>query len=227
MSLEHAPLTLKKIGAESSKTADALSELYPTLSFVVQVHEDESLAAFSSEVSPAYGPPNIMNPRVTVTRRRVGTAQPVRDAAAYILRVPSVWQKVPSFLACASASPNPTGVRTSAILRSRHLITSELRAHLDVLRANTPAMVILTIARPNSDKNCEGTKSKPQDKGLAHVCDLVLLELTGEGEVNTDALSDMVEGVADEAGKLCVVHRLASQDMTNIAWVIKYQSHAA
>jgi len=101
------------------------------------------------------------------------------------------------------------------------MIVADLNAHLEVLRANSAAIVILN-ARIRPDKDNSNLRSKPKDKALLqHVSNLITLQLTEESEIRFTDLLDIVESVGDEAGKLSVVHRLASPDTGDIALVIK------
>ncbi|AEO66246.1 uncharacterized protein THITE_2114221 [Thermothielavioides terrestris NRRL 8126] len=209
-----------QVGAESCELADALSRRYPSLEFVVQFHDDGP-ARTPTELTAAFAQLARANPRITVQQRRIGASQPIRDAAVYILRVPSVLSTVPDQVASWNRGAS---ISQAGPLALRHLVLAELGAHLDVLRTNSAAMLILT-ARLRTAAGGDGLGSangEPENQALSQMGELVLLQLTGHREVELGDVLKWVESVGDEAGKLSVVHRLASPGTADVAFVVRY-----
>lgn len=141
--------------------------------------------------------------RIVVQERAFRGLQTVKDAAVYIYRVPAL----------------------STVMLSQPLATSilgELRAHLDVLRANITAtlLVLMPSLVPelgNADPNVE-TK--------ARLWDLFRLQLANEGEMEMAELVEIISNVQDSMGSLVVVNKLRSRDGATTALAMRYQAHA-
>ncbi len=186
-----------EVNAPSCLMASALAKLYPALHFVVQIAEQNHGAATRLDLLAP------VSSRIAVHERVPGTPQMVTDAAVYIFRLP---------LPC----PSPGVPSQSLPLR----ITSELRTHLCVLRANLHSIIIVT-ARPLPEP---GTVD-PRLEALARSGELSLLQLTNERTVRIDELVELLEGVGDDAGRLVVTNQLLSSDKTTVALVVKYQPY--
>lgn len=129
---------------------------------------------------------------ISLTSRALGTRQPAADAAVYILHLPF-------------SSPS--------------LVLAELTVHLDVLRARTGILLILT-ARLLPEP---GTIPDPEVEAVARSRDLAFLQLANEGEMEVTELSEMIETVRDSVGGLVVTKRLHSCNNLVVALVAKYQ----
>ncbi|KAH8701043.1 O-methyltransferase family protein [Talaromyces proteolyticus] len=132
------------------------------------------------------------DPRISVTHRALGTRQTATDAAVYILHLP---------------------------LSSPSAVLAELAAHLDVLRARSSIMLILT-ARLLPEP---GSLADPEVEAMARSRGLVLLQLANEVEMEMAELLEMIDTVRDSMGKLVVTKRLCSRNNLVSALVVKYQ----
>ncbi|MDI1492733.1 MAG: hypothetical protein OHK93_004515 [Ramalina farinacea] len=184
------------VGAASTSSARSLTASYPTLRFLVQISDQTGTT--SSLPEPDLGP------RITVAHRTRGSRQTVTDAAVYILHLPR-----------ASALSPTAPSRTSAILR-------ELQVHLSVLHASRGVMLILTARLlPNP-----GSIADPAIEAQARSRDLILRQLTNQGEIELEELLEMIDTVRDSVGKLAVTSKLRSCNGLVVALVVEYQMDA-
>lgn len=128
--------------------------------------------------------------------------QTVHDAAVYILHMPS-------------ASP---GVPAHSLLART---TSELRAHIGLLRTNSSARLVL-IARLLPEP---GTVD-PYVETIARLRDLSLHQLANEREIEALEVIDMLNCVRDKTGRLMLVNKLRSRNNATGAFEIRYQAYA-
>lgn len=145
---------------------------------------------------------NDLGARITIQKRAPGALQIVKDAAVYILGLRS----------SSPGGPPPTLSKQ---------ITTELRAHLSVLRTNTSATLILAprlLPEPGTvDPDIEAT---------ARLRDLSLLQLANEREMEMDELVEMVNSLRDSIGRLVVVNKLRSFTSSTVALGVKYQAYS-
>ena len=197
-----------QVGAEGTKKAAALAELYPSLHFIVQVTSTPgpSNGYESQQVSPTTLAETTNAPdsgsRITVTKRAMGAVQTVKDAAVYILHLPY----------------SSLGVSRRALSMQ---ILAELRAHLGVLRANPSAMLLLApqlLPEPGT--------VEPSVEARARVRDLSQLQLANEREMELQEIVELVSNVQNSLGRLVVVDTLRSQSDGNVALGIKYRAYA-
>ncbi|RAO67410.1 uncharacterized protein BHQ10_003422 [Talaromyces amestolkiae] len=176
------------VGAPSTGMAMALAELYPGLHFVLQVNTE-----LSSNGTEDF------HPRIEVQKRPPGSMQVVKDAALYIVRLPTL-------------SPGMPGHSLS----DRAL--AELRAHLGVLRADTSMKLILVlclIPEPGS--------VNADVEAAARARDLCRLQLSNEREIGVTDLVEMVNNMQDNMGGLIVVNKLNLRNSATVALAIQYQ----
>jgi hypothetical protein len=132
--------------------------------------------------------------RITLKRREPGEPQTLQDATLYMLRMS----------ACHS--------------QATRALVEELHAHLDVLRANSEAALLLApLVLP------EAGSVDQRVEALARLRDLTLLQLANERELDIDELIELVNSVHDNTGGLVVVKQLRSPNSSTVAVVIKYQ----
>ncbi|KAF3390861.1 O-methyltransferase bik3 [Talaromyces pinophilus] len=175
-------------GVPSTGMAMALAELYPGLHFVLQV---------SPELSP--NGTEDFHPRIEVQKRPSGSMQVVKDAALYIVRLPTL-----SF----GMSGHSLSDRALA----------ELRAHLGVLRADPSMKLILVLCllpEPGS--------VNADVEAAARARDLCRLQLSNEQEMGVTELVEMVNNVQDNMGGLVVVNKLNLRNSATAAFAIQYQ----
>lgn len=206
--------------------ARSLAERFPSLRLTVQIDDAQS-APLSQESLWHSGPTDIDssdgrmksdavlqrnkdNPdtipssdaNLNVTYRSAGMPQHVKDAAVYILHLPT-------------ASPRPPPGGSPAVL-----IKAELQSYLDLLRTNGSVMLVLTtrlLPEP-------GSRCGPEVEAVARARDLCMLQLTNEGEVELTEVLGMIEAVRDNVGKLVVTSQLRSHNNLTAALVVKHQA---
>ncbi|KIW05309.1 uncharacterized protein PV09_03834 [Verruconis gallopava] len=203
--------------ARSLELSSILSERHPNLHFVVQMDPSQSPGDERSE-SPSTmngclgvdvdGAPQAYHssPRIVVESRIPGTPQPIPNAAVYILSMPPLSSRF-SLSQPADAS-----------VCIRSWIVSELKAHLDILKAGNSTLIISTgpiLPEP-------GTVD-PEFEALTRLRDLSLYQLFMENEMETQELFDIVTSIKDDSGQLLVVNQLRSQRKILVALCVKYQ----
>ena len=157
--------------------------------------------------SPLTGPeeveqePAIVH-NINVQRRKPTAAQPVSDAAVYILQ--------PSFDARNTDEYTP-----------HELLTLELQSHFRILRNNVSALLILApkmLPEPGSVAlNLEVQ---------ARLLDFAEMQFNQKSAVEVTELFKLTESICDAHGRLMVTKRLRSADGATIALAVKYQAFA-
>ncbi|KAJ5769695.1 hypothetical protein N7520_004254 [Penicillium odoratum] len=182
-------------GAQSTETARLLSELYPALQILVQIEASNSISA--REPAPQLEIPELeaYNTRITVQTRVLGTPQPVVDAAAYILHLPSS--------ACGSSRP---------------IVLNDLQAYCAILSGCRHTMLIVTARMLPPP----GTVDR-EIEALARMRDLTLFQLGVDRDPEVAEVVDLVGSVGDSQGRLVVVDRLKARNHVTVALAIKYQ----
>jgi hypothetical protein len=188
--------------------------LYPALRFVVQLGELGS-SDQQSRLSTPSTPQQLNWPikpmkdmsrsftsRITVQQRTVGGPQPVRDAAVYILRVPTVSPSLPSHALLAR-------------------ISAELKAHLGILRSNSSATLVLA-----ANLLPEPGAVDPDIEAVSRLRDLALSQLANQREIGTAEVMEVVNAVRDETGQLVLVNKLHSRSSATVALEIRYRADA-
>ena len=140
-----------------------------------------------------------LNNRITVQKRAPGELQTVKDAVVYILHLPA---SSPAVL----SQPLPASMLV------------ELRAHLDVLRVNTAATLILMVHLLPEPGTVE-----PNVEAMARLRDLSRLQLANEREMEMGQTVEMVGSAHDSTGCLVVVNKLRSRNSATVALAVKYQ----
>lgn len=208
--------------------ARSLAERFPSLRLTVQI--DDAQSAPLSHESPWHSGPTDLHMRdssagqgesdpaqssndisgamsssgasLTVTYRSAGMPQHVKDAAVYILHLPT-------------ASPRLSPGGSPAML-----IRAELQSYLDLLRTNGSVMLILTTHLLHEP----GSLCGPEVEAVARARDLCMLQLGNEGEMELAEVLSIIEAVRDNAGKLVVTSQLRSHNNVIAALVVKHQA---
>lgn len=221
-------LTNSQVGARSIDRATILANLYPSLHITVQIaapttgpnswsshpptpcskHDDlrplnsghvnkgNTATSSSSSSSSSF---SSSSPNITIQQRASTTTQPISDASVYILHLPS---------------PSPIIPYRSLATR----IIAELRTHLDVLRSNPAATLILTPrllpdpAAVNADTEAS-----------ARLRDLSLMQLSNEREIDLSELMNMLNSINDSMGRLVVVNKIKSRESVVVVLEVRYQ----
>lgn len=204
--------------------ARSLAERFPSLRLTVQIDDAQSAPLFHE--SPRYSgtndghsressdglmesdPPQRNNDNsassganLSVTYRSAGMPQHVKDAAVYILHLPT-------------AGPRPSPGSSAAMLTK-----SELQSYLDLLRAGGGVMLVLTTRLlPELGSPCG-----PEVEAVARARDLCMRQLAGEGEMEMTEIIGMIETVRDSGGRLVVTSQLRAHNNLVVALVVKHQ----
>ncbi|KAL4784955.1 histidine phosphatase superfamily [Aspergillus varians] len=223
-------ISIVEVGARSIDRATTLANLYPSIHIVVQIaaptavsnggwsppmrpptpcgkHDDlRQLNTSSNHTNNSAGSSTTpTNPNITIQQRTPTTPQPISDASVYILHLPS---------------PSPTVPFGSLATR----IIAELRAHLDVLRANPAATLILSPRLLP-----EPAAVNAEVEATARLRDLSLLQLANEREIDLAEWMNMLNSVSDSMGSrfsialLCLslgISPAISEDQTARVWAI-------
>jgi hypothetical protein len=172
-----------------------LAELYPELHFILQMSAEASSPDGQTEIDAIHS-------QIDVQKRPPGSLQNVKDAALYIVRLPTL----------------------SFGLLSRPLserVLAELRAHLSVLRASPSAKLVLVLSLLPEPGSCNADV-----EAAARTRDLCHMQLSNQQEMDVEELVNMVNGLQDNVGGLMVVHKLNLRDSATVAFTIQYQFNA-
>ena len=71
-----------------------------------------------------------------------------------------------------------------------------------------------------------GSIADPATEARARSRDLILRQLTNQGEIELEELLDMIDTIRDSVGKLAVTSKLRSGNGAIIALVVEYQMYA-
>ncbi|KUI53801.1 hypothetical protein VP1G_01134 [Cytospora mali] len=140
-----------------------------------------------------------LNPRITVQIRTPQATQTLEEAAVYVLRGTE-----PDYQSLAN------------------WVQIELQSHLNVLRANPNALLLLALQlRPDPGS------VDPSVEAVACARDMTVVQLTGDTrEMNLKELEELIACVRDSGGRLVVVNKLRSNHCSTIALGIKYRPKA-
>ncbi|KAK0644847.1 Trypacidin cluster transcriptional coactivator tpcD [Lasiodiplodia hormozganensis] len=194
--LRLARVSVVEVSATSTETAAALLNINSTLHLTIQVCPGKASTNGSSVFDERY----LLNPRISIQQRLPGTPQTVRDASVYILHLPSAL--------CNMASN----------ARAAH-IAAEISAHVDVLRANTSAALLVLTSHLIPDP---GTVD-PGVESAARRRDLSLFQLMNDCEMEMSEFTNMLNGSSDSVGRLVVVNTLRSSSGAPVALELRYR----
>ena len=213
-------------GAASVSIATTLAALYPKLNIIVQSGESISPTTAAS------------SSRITMQERSPGAQQTIRDAAVYILQLPSPshWDTCIMPASSSEQRQGPASGSGKPLAQSTlpSCIQAELRGHLGVLRAK-PSATLLVLVR-----SCVLPESGSADLNVEAAVRLHGLASLQLGLSNHDSrqqqpqprwldmaeLVRLVEGVEDGAGRLAVVNKLRARTSAAVVVNIKYQPFA-
>ncbi|KAL4935852.1 hypothetical protein BDV06DRAFT_233903 [Aspergillus oleicola] len=221
-------ISIVEVSARSIDRANTLATLYPSVRLVVQIavpptNPNTTTWSSSSSIHPPTpitkdGPRTLaqssitntsasasksavpsLSPNITIQHRPPGTPQPITDATLYILHLPSALPTQPS-----------------TTLASR--IALELRSHLDILRSNPSATLILT-PRLLPDPGAVNADIEAS----ARLRDLVLFQLANERELEMGDLLNVLNSVSDSLGRLVVVNKIRSREDCGVVFEVRWQ----
>ncbi|KAL6232649.1 hypothetical protein BDW75DRAFT_247047 [Aspergillus navahoensis] len=218
-------ISVVEVGARSLDLATALSTLYPAINITVQIaspagptawssaypnpirpltpsgsHKHDDLRTLTasttkrSSSSQTHHHINTAPSNITIQHRPPTTPQPITSATIYILHLPS---------------PSPT---TSFASLATHIL-AELRAHLDILRSNPSATLIL-IPRLLPEPSAVHSEVEAR----ARLRDLTLLQLANEREIELAEWMDLLGSVSDSMGHSYITGM--AKDQTARVWAV-------
>jgi hypothetical protein len=190
----------------------SLAELHPRLQCIVQLHEaahrDHHKDRQSSISDPNLGDQNFIfeseynTDRIAVQTRVSGTAQVIRDAAVYILHIPSAYSRV--------------AAETQSL---SEWVLTELRSHFDVLRDNSRSTLIISAPAMLPEPGSVDLETEI----AARLRSLSAYQLINEREMELRDLIGLIDGIKDDVGGLAVINRLQSRRNVTAALCVKYQ----
>ncbi|EED18975.1 conserved hypothetical protein [Talaromyces stipitatus ATCC 10500] len=190
-----------EVGARSTERATILAKLYPMLHITVQLRPTCSTSG-KNRVT-ASNVDRMRPPRITILDRVPGSPQPIQDAAVYIINLPLPDPGMP---------PSPLAMQ----------IRAEMMAHLNTLRTNRSATMVLVVPSL-SDCGAESGKSV----SLAGIRDFSLLQLANEREMRLTEIIDLLHKMSDSEGRLVLVNKVISAGRYGIVGLeVKYQAYA-
>ncbi|KAL4950055.1 hypothetical protein BDW69DRAFT_187733 [Aspergillus filifer] len=212
-------ISIVEVGARSVDRANTLATLYPSIRIIVQIAvpannhnhttwssshpttpiSKDDLRALTATSTIKGSSASALSPNITIQHRPPGTSQPITDATLYVLHLPSAL---------------PTQPTTT--LASR--ISAELRAHLDILRSNPNATLILT-PRLLPDPGAVNADIESS----ARLRDLVLFQLANEREIEMADLMGVLNSVSDSLGRLVVVNKIRSREDCGVLVEVRWQ----
>ena len=211
----------RQVSAQSTSIAIALATMFPSLRLVVQAAEPGSIAPTSRPSIPnaggqlfpgsmggprttpgsSFSVPAHLSSRIAVQQRTPATPQSVKSASIYILRL---------------SSPSPSSPLSSIISQA----ASELSAHVEVLRANSTARLMLTaLVLP-----APGTVDLDTE-AAARLRDLSLLQLANGRQAEMVEMVDVLNGIRDSSGGLVLTNEIRSPSSPLVAFEVRYQAY--
>ncbi|KAL8243605.1 hypothetical protein R6Q59_009863 [Mikania micrantha] len=177
--------------AQSTEFGISLAKMYSTLRVVVQLPTTTTTTVHGhSDIDS-----NTSRGHATIQRRTQGMRQMVEDAAIYVLRFEA----------------------PSANIRAR--VTAELLAHMDVLRNNESAVLI--VAAPLLPEPGSVTISA---EASARSFDLTTLQLSNSPQLELDRLVEIVKSVPNAQDGLKVVRRILYRNGLVAAIEVRYRA---
>ncbi|KID84420.1 hypothetical protein MGU_08382 [Metarhizium guizhouense ARSEF 977] len=195
------PGTVVEIGAESTTQAMALASHYPCLKIIVQMGDLEAQWQNSGGKNISYDsmldqPGCIVDGRVTIQRRPMGTTQTIRDATVYILHLTSC-----------------TGVAEG--------VHAELKQLVEVLKNNRSGRIVLT-----SGLLPELGTVRRSVEALARLRDLTMFQLANQRELEMAEMMSILNSMGDNTGRLIVENKYCSPTSGASALEIRYHEYA-
>lgn len=180
---------------------------FPLLKVFVQVEETNSVSQgrWPKPLGPGSTPEqqqSLMDGRVALQRRTMGTPQPVRDAIVYVFHLNGFGNG---------------GLGATALER----IQSELQQLVDVLRTNSSATLVLTSGLI-PDLGSIGARAEAR----ARLRDMTLFQLTNQQDNEVGEILAMLSTLSDMAGRLVLVNKNCLPRTGDLALELKYQAFA-
>ncbi|KAK8113412.1 hypothetical protein PG984_013938 [Apiospora sp. TS-2023a] len=197
-----SPASVVEVGATATERASMLAKQYLNLSFMVQLIGSEIPENMhSGMINRAPGLLDTMQTdsqssgRIAISYRGLGTRQPIRSAAFYLMDL------------------SPVGMGSSM-----HQVSAEVREHLTILRTNSnSALVIISYDNTSVDKS---TTISPEKEAIPRLRELCMFQLSNQHQQSVSAsdLSELVNSCHDATGRLSVMKRVCSETETGAQW---------
>ncbi|KAK5075029.1 hypothetical protein LTR64_001234 [Lithohypha guttulata] len=196
-------VTIVEVNARSTATADSLSSLLPSLSFIVQYHEpeDTGLSRIRPQRSLSAAPlphqplsSTGSHPRVSIQYRTPGTPQIVEGAAVYIIHLPQ-----------ASLSRPVQSVINESVV--------ELKAHFAALRAH-PNSVVILVARVLPEP---GTVNSDVERA-ARLRNLSMHQIAKVQDPGVHDITEVLNKASDGSFRLFLVNKYISRKSSVMAF---------
>lgn len=138
--------------------------------------------------------------RIDVSRRAVGSPQPISEAALYILDL---------------------SISSLNLGQPKEHVSAELRAHLDILRLNrNSALVLISLILPDTRTD------SLEEETMTSLRELCMLQLHNQQLLSFKELSELIHNTNDRMGHLSVVREAFSGTRDAVALEIHYQAHS-
>ncbi|KAH7324115.1 hypothetical protein BKA65DRAFT_608680 [Rhexocercosporidium sp. MPI-PUGE-AT-0058] len=207
--------SIVEVGAQSMKMAQGLANLHPGLKIVVQIKNTPSSTATATlltdrhllgpasddtatTTTPTPTPTPAASKRITVMTCAADARQSVANAAVYILHLPP----------------------------SRNLLQAQIKEYMEVLRASSGVMILLTFRLLPEPCTRSADGYDPDTESVARGRDLSMLQLANESEMEMAEVLDVIDLARDGLGKLVVTDRVRSSKGLVVALVVKHQASA-
>ncbi|CZT15474.1 uncharacterized protein RCC_01330 [Ramularia collo-cygni] len=177
-----------------NETSASLAKMSPDTQIVVQTYETPSLDSCMTTTS---NPAEPSWRRIDRYMRQPNTPQQVKNATAYILQ--------------------PEISRDE--LESLHLLACELKAHLDCLRINPTAFLIVAprlLPQPGS--------VAVQVEAGARLRDFACVQLNNQCALEVDELAALIDSTANLYGRPVVITHMRDQTGATVALAVKFDS---
>ena len=172
----------------------------PNLRFIVQVIDPDSsgVNGKNSNPAPLQISPHLASRISTQTRAR-GAPQPIKDGTVYVVHLPEMF---------LSSTPE-------AVLE---VISTEIKIHFDVLRANRDAnLIIIAQVLP------EPGMTNSQVEVTARSQDLLMMQMTSYEMLSIASLRELLATVSDDTARLTVLNQLFSRRGPVVALQVKLE----
>ncbi|KAL2751792.1 hypothetical protein ACRALDRAFT_2045052 [Sodiomyces alcalophilus JCM 7366] len=194
-----------EIGASSMTQAVMIANHFPLLKVFVQVEETNSVlqGRWPKPLGPGSTPEpqqSLMDGRVSLQRRTMGTPQPVRDAIVYVFHLNGF----------ANGGLGAT---------ARERIQSELKQLVDMMKMNSSATVVLTSGLI-PDLGSIGARAEAR----ARLRDMTLFQLTNQQDNELGEILAMLATLSDITGRLVLVNKNCLPRTGDLALELKYQA---
>ncbi|KAK8064121.1 hypothetical protein PG996_008773 [Apiospora saccharicola] len=207
-----SPASVVEVGGTGTERASMLAKQYLNLSFMVQlIGSDTPDNLHAGMINRGPGLLDTMQTdsqsggRIATSYRGLGTRQPVRSAAVYLMDL------------------SPVGMGSSM-----HQVSAELREHLPILRTNSNSALVIISYNATVDQS---TTIAPEKEAIPRLRELCMFQLFNQHQqpVSASDLSELINSCHDATGRLSVMKRVCSETGTRgaVAIEVRYRSYSS